>query len=228
MSEAFDPYRDSYESVVENSVAFSGLKHDFFMTAKIRLISRLFKNHFGEGVRPSLLDVGCGVGRIHPLLSPIAGPLSGTDISGEAIGRARSDNPGLEYRVGRPGALPFADETFDATTAICVLHHVPPALRSTFLAEICRVTRSGGLVVVIEHNPWNPLTRLAVFRCPFDRDAVLLGAGETRALLVKAGLKSISSSHFLLLPSFATAARRTEKLFSSLPFGAQYATIGTI
>ena len=47
-----------------------------------------------------------------------------------------------------------------------------------FVADMVRVTRPGGLVCVIEHNPLNPLTRLAVNRCPFDADAVLLRSGQ--------------------------------------------------
>ena len=51
-----------------------------------------------------------------------------------------------------------------------------------------RVVRPGGLVCVIEHNPLNPLTRsLAVSRCEFDSDAVLLGASTTRKLMAAGG-----------------------------------------
>jgi hypothetical protein len=85
-----------------------------------------------------------------------------------------------------------------------------------------RVVRSGGLVCLIEHNPLNPLTRLAVARCEFDRDAVLLHAGRTRALMADAGLHDIRSDYFLLLPSAAPVARRLERGLSRLPLGAQY------
>jgi hypothetical protein len=87
--------------------------------------------------------------------------------------------------------------------------------------------RPGGLVCVIEHNPLNPLTRLAVSRCEFDRDAVLLGAGKARKLMAAGGLREIGARYFLLLPWDATPARRLEGALGHLPLGAQYAAFGT-
>jgi hypothetical protein len=91
-----------------------------------------------------------------------------------------------------------------------------------------RVTRHGGLVCLIEHNPYNPLTRLAVSRCEFDRDAVLLGAGTTRKLMAETGLREIGARHFLLLPWDTKPARRFERALSGTPLGAQYAAFGTV
>jgi len=227
MSEAFDAYRNTYEGLVSDSIAFSGLKHDFFLIAKVRFLAHLFAERFGAGYRPSLLDVGCGVGRMHPLLMPVVGDLAGSDVSAEAIDRAKADNPGVDYRVGQAGPLPFADASFEVTTAVCVVHHVQPPARDGFLAEMRRVTRPGGLVILIEHNPWNPLTRLAVARCPFDHDAVLLSARHARHLLAKAGLAAVESRHFLVLPTAAPAAGRIERGLERIPIGAQYAAIGT-
>jgi SAM-dependent methyltransferase len=112
-------------------------------------------------------------------------------------------------------------------TAICVMHHVAPAEWAHFIREMRRVVRPGGLVCVIEHNPLNLLTRLAVSRCEFDREAVLLGAGTVRKLLVEGGLREIGAHYFLLLPSEAKSARRIENALSNVPLGAQYAAFGT-
>jgi hypothetical protein len=90
-----------------------------------------------------------------------------------------------------------------------------------------RVTRPGGLVCVIEHNPLNPLTRLAVARCPFDADATLLGAGRAAALLRGVGARDVETEYFLLLPSRAPLARRFERLLRAVPLGAQYLSCAT-
>ena len=197
MTELFDGYRGNYRDVVQSSIDFSGLPHSFFMRAKA------------------------------DLLRGMVGRLSGIDVSSASITQARADNPGVDYRAFDGKTFPFDHAGFDLVTAICVLHHVAPAEWTHFMSEMRRVVRPGGLICVIEHNPLNPLTRLAVARCEFDRDAVLLGAGTTRKLMAGAGLREIDARYFLLLPWEAKAARRVEGAVSQLPLGAQYAAFGT-
>ncbi len=226
MAELFDSYRDSYRDVVQSSIDFSGLSHSFFMRAKADLLRELIAERLGAE-KPAMLDVGCGVGSLHPMLRGIVGRLSGIDVSLESIMQARADNPDGDYRAFDGNSFPFDDASFDLVTAICVLHHVAPAARGRLVNEMRRVARPGGLVCIIEHNPFNPLTRLAVARCEFDRDAVLLGAGNARRLLTGSGLRETGASHFLLLPWATKPARRIEAALSKIPLGAQYAAFGT-
>jgi SAM-dependent methyltransferase len=226
MTELFDSYRSNYRDVVQSSIDFSGLPHSFFMRAKVDLLRELIVRRLGPE-KPAMLDVGCGVGSFHPLLRGMAGRLSGIDVSSESIAQARADNRDVDYRAFDGRSFPFDDAGFDLVTAICVLHHVAPAEWAHFMNEMRRVVRPGGLVCVIEHNPLNPLTRLAVARCEFDRDAVLLGAGKMRKLMAAGGLREIGARYFLLLPWDAKPARRVEGALSSVPLGAQYVAFGT-
>ena len=98
--------------------------------------------------------------------------------------------------------------------------------REALVAEMRRVTRPGGLVALVEHNPWNPLTRLAVARCPFDDDAVLLGARAARGLLTAGGLAAVRSRHFLVLPATGPWVTAVERPLRALPLGAQYLAVG--
>lgn len=227
MGHTFDRYQASYESVVEDSVAFSGLDHAFFLRAKAIHLSEIFAGHFGIAA-PRLLDVGCGVGRLHPLLRPIVSELAGSDISEPSLERARRDNPDVEYRrMPEVGRMPWPDESFDAALAVCVFHHVLPGNRAALAGEMRRVIRPGGLVVIIEHNPINPATRLAVLRCPFDEDAILLGARNARALLRSRDLVNVESRHFLALPWERPWASTIERRLRRVPVGAQYSAFGT-
>lgn len=227
MRSPFDEHTTTYETMVQDSVAFSGLKHDFFLKAKVACLTALFRERFGTR-GPTLLDVGCGVGRMHPLLRPVVSGLAGTDVSEQALDRARRDNPGVDYRPSGRDGLPWPDASFDVALAVCVIHHVPLAGRDGLLTEMRRVTSPGGIVVVIEHNPLNPLTQLAVAKCPFDNDAQLLGARHSCKLLERAMLKRVETRHFLLLPTAATWAGRVERLLWRLPLGAQYLAVGEV
>jgi ubiquinone/menaquinone biosynthesis C-methylase UbiE len=227
MSELFDSYRSNYRDVVQSSIDFSGLSHSFFMRAKADLLRELIAQRLGPR-KPAMLDVGCGVGSFHPLLRGMVDRLSGIDVSAASIAQARADNRDVDYRAFDGSSFPFADASFDLVTVICVLHHVAPAEWAHFINEMRRVVRPGGLICVIEHNPLNPLTRLAVSRCEFDRDAVLLRAGKARTLMTAGGLRDIGTRYFLLLPWEAGPARQLEGALSNVPLGAQYAAFGTV
>ena len=177
---------------------------------------------------PSLLDVGCGVGALHPLLATLFGRIHGVDVSSECVARAAADNSSASYQTYDGSQLPIGDGAFDVVTAICVAHHVPLADRVTFFSELKRVARPGGLVCVIEHNPFNPVTRLSVMRCEFDKDAILLRRSDTLSLLRGAGLQAVASRYFVFLPSTAPWALAIERGLATLPLGAQYAAFGRV
>ena len=226
MAELFDSYDHSYDAVVQSSIDFSGLSHDFFMAAKADILRDVMASRFGSGHTATALDVGCGVGTFHPFARGMFSRLCGTDISAASIAQARRNHPDVEYQAYDGNILPYGDGTFDLAVTICVLHHVQPERWLGFLREIRRVVRPGGLLCVFEHNPLNPLTRLAVMRCEFDRDAVLLRAGQTRGLLKNAGLRHIDTRYFALLPWATPLMRRIEHGLRKLPLGAQYVACG--
>jgi ubiquinone/menaquinone biosynthesis C-methylase UbiE len=222
VGELFDTYDKSFAAVVQSSIDFSGLPHSFFTAAKADALRDLIATRLHAMRNPHMLDVGCGVGEFHPFVRGMFGRLCGVDVSAASIAQARHKNPDVEYEVYGGTTLPYDRATFDLSLAICVLHHVPPRQWSGFLREMRRVVRPGGVVCLIEHNPFNPLTRLAVARCEFDRDAVLLRAGRMRALMVDAELRDTKLHYFLMLPSATPLARRVERGFRRLPLGAQY------
>ncbi|RAZ75259.1 class I SAM-dependent methyltransferase [Mesorhizobium atlanticum] len=230
MAALFDQYRSTYNRTVDESISFSGLKHDFFLQAKVEPLARVIAERGlaegGAGVRA--LDVGCGIGALHPYVRPLFSTLDGCDISTESVARARGDNPWVTYRDYPGPALPYADDTFDLAFAVCVVHHVPPEQWPAFVSEMRRVVRAGGAICLIEHNPFNPLTRLAVLRCPFDEDAVLISRHRAGRLLKAAGLADIDSRHFLLLPFASPFARKVESWFARAPLGAQYVCSGRV
>jgi SAM-dependent methyltransferase len=222
MGELFDTYDKSFGAVVQSSIDFSGLPHSFFTAAKADVLRDLMATRLHGVHKPHMLDVGCGVGELHPFVRSMFGRVCGIDTSTASIAQARIRNPDLQYQAYAGETFPYDRATFDLSMAVCVLHHVPPRRWVGFLREMRRVVRPGGLVCLIEHNPFNPLTRLAVARCEFDADAVLLRARAARALMADAGLHEARSHYFLLLPWAGPLARRVEHGFRRIPFGAQY------
>lgn len=224
MSAEFDRFSADYEEQMDRSIAFGCREHGFYLEAKAAALRELVERRLGTVGETRLLDVGCGLGLIHPYLKGF-GELHGVDPSVPTIERARRQNPHVEYHVGAD-ELPFDSGSYDVTTAMAVLHHVPPPERAAFAAELGRVTRPGGLVVIFEHNPFNPGARLVVLRCAFDEDVVLLRGGETASLLGAAGIDALETRYILIFPWKARPLARIEQALARLPIGAQYYVAG--
>ena len=222
MSAPFDAYKDSYREAVQDSIAFSGLEMEFFTERKVNHLLRLARTRLGPLSSLRVVDVGCGVGLSDGPLAPEVGELHGVDTSRGALDTAASNNPRVRYRHFDGERLPFEDGALDLAFAINVLHHVPPQDRSRLVTEMARIVRRGGLVAIYEHNPLNPLTRLAVSRCSFDADAVLLGRGELARLARGAGLELVIQSYIVFFPWRARLFSMTEGALGWLPLGAQH------
>ncbi len=134
----------------------------------------------------------------------------------------------MRYRSFDGVTLPFDAGAYDITFAVCVLHHVEAGSRAALVGEMARVTRPGGLVALYEHNPFNPLTRLAVSRCDFDKGVVLLRPSETRRLLTDAGAHPVESRYIAFFPWEAPSLRRLEQRLARVPLGGQYVVAGRV
>jgi SAM-dependent methyltransferase len=115
------------------------------------------------------LDVGCGTGVLAARLAERGYEMTGLDPSAGMLEVMAADHPEVEAVRGSGDALPFADDSFDLVVTVAALHHIaaPAAVRAT-LAEMVRVCRPGGRVIVWDHNPRNPYWSLLMSRVPQD------------------------------------------------------------
>ena len=223
---SYDQYRDSYEAELDRAVRFTGKSHAFFTEAKALWLLRLAERHVGDPRGVAALDVGCGIGLTDRHLEGRLGSLTGVDISRGVLERAEQANPWARFVLYDGERLPFDDGSFDLTFAVCVVQVIEPGRRPSFVSELARVTRPGGLVVAFEHNPFNPLTRLVVRRCAFGDDARMLKLEQLRTLFRGASLSTVESAYILLFPSRRDPLRKLEERLSRLPLGAQYYLAG--
>jgi ubiquinone/menaquinone biosynthesis C-methylase UbiE len=116
------------------------------------------------------LDVGCGAGALALALAPLVQSVVGVDEVTELLALARERAPANASFVQADAArLPFDDFAFDLAGTLRTLHHVRRP--EVVLAELVRVTRPGGRVLVIDQlAPVDPLAALAVDRFEQARD----------------------------------------------------------
>lgn len=218
----FDRFAANYSDTVNRSIEFAGQDHSFFLETKAALVFELIERHLGHPGHVRALDIGCGVGALDKLLAERLGRLEGVDVSAESVRMAGQAVPTGHFCPYDGATLPYPDGCFDFVLTVCVLHHVPPQRWPGFVTEMTRVLRPGGLAAIIEHNPYNPLTRVVVNRCPFDAGAVLLSAAEVRGLFAELHLRLVENRYFTFLPFRRSIVRAIERRIGWLPLGAQY------
>ena len=104
------------------------------------------------------LDVAAGTGMSTEELARSGAYAVGADMSFGMLSVGRRVRPGMPMVAANAVALPFADNTFDAVTISFGLRNIAEA--GTALAEMARVTRPGGRLIVCEFSaPPSPVFR---------------------------------------------------------------------
>ncbi len=223
--EVFEQYSHTYSAHMEQALAGYGAKHAWVTKYKANLIIAALRRHGAISAPEVLLDVGCGIGLIDQHLIDGTRSVHGVDVSSSSIHLAAARCPSGIFSCYDGRTLPFPENSFDATFAVCVLHHIAPDRWVDFVLEMKRVTKMGGLVMVFEHNPYNPVTRLIVNRCEFDRGVKLLTPGKLTALIRAASLPIVERGSFLFTPFQRKWAQRLDGALRTIPFGAQHLII---
>ena len=129
--------------------------------------------------------------------------------------------------VQEPYQLPFADDTFDAVYAFCIYHHIPDEDHVRHLSELRRVVRTGGEVMIFEHNPYNPVTARIFARAPVDHGCHMIPPPRLRELFKRAQFEEVSQGYLLFVPEpLYPAFGMLEPAMSWLPLGGQYFVAG--
>lgn len=106
-----------------------------------------------EEVSPALtLEVGCGYGRLSPWIARESSIYVGIDPDREALRKARTQYPNLDYRAGRAQEIPIGDTVFDLTVTWTVLQHIPPEEIESAINEVERVTADDGHILICEET----------------------------------------------------------------------------
>jgi SAM-dependent methyltransferase len=149
-----------------------------------------------------LLDAGCGAGLLALLANLRGAQVAALDASPALLAIARRRLPGADVREGDLEALPFADRSFDAVTAVNSLFYA--ADMAAAMREIARVVRPGGRAVV---TAWGPPERCELLSAalaavgplmpppppgvPPPHPGALSQPGALAAVLERAGLRVV-------------------------------------
>lgn len=186
-----------------------------------------------------LLDCGCGAGEYVVALRRAGLKSFGVEFQADKVARARASGiPGDWILRGDLERLPYADHSFNAAFLNEVLEHVPDERRA--LAEVWRVLRPGGALIVLSPNrlfpfethgvslrrsgralpPYTPLVPyipLALGRKLFHYWARNYWPGELADLVRSAGF-DLATTGFLWQTFENISGRQPRLIAATLPF----------
>lgn len=223
----FDQFADEYYALHADNIKLSGEDPEYFARYKIEELRRRW-DASGREEPTGILDFGTGIGASIPHLARLfpQSPLVGLDVSQKSLDLAEHRFPGQARFVRYDGnKAPFEDQSFDLIFSACVFHHIDASEHRAIFAELKRLLRPGGMMVIFEHNPLNPGTRHIVATCAFDVNAVLISARSLKLSQREAGFDHVDVAYTAFFPGPLRFLRGLEPRMSSCPLGAQYYTI---
>lgn len=114
----------------------------------------LKKNNLALENFESVLDFGCGVGRVIRYWHKMEGPvLFGTDYNPDWIAWCRRNLAFAHFQVNRlAGKLEYEDEKFDFIYALSVFTHLKEPQQFFWINELSRVLKPGGYLFITVHG----------------------------------------------------------------------------
>lgn len=132
----------------------SAKKYDRFVGPVTAALRRIQMTVYPPRAGMSVLDVGCGTGTSLKLYHKAGCRVSGIDSSPAMIKEAgiKTDDQ-AELLVCDATTLPYPDKCFDLVTGMLTFHEMPPAIRSQVMAEMIRVLKQQGRMLIIDYHP---------------------------------------------------------------------------
>ena len=221
----FDAYIKDYRKNLDAPLALSGESSAFFAEYKVQKMAEWFCDLLTK--KQAILDYGCGDGLMTSYAKKYfpQSMLFGIDPSSKSIEDGKRQYADIEFDVLQNNKMPYKDASMDVIYSAGVFHHIPFDEHQACAQEIFRVLKPGGIFILFELNPFNPLTVLTFKRSPVDQNATMVFPQKARKLLKPFG--SLTTKYYCFFPAFLKKLRGFERFMIKIPLGALYAIIVT-
>lgn len=205
-----------YERVHDQVIKIVGGDSQFFYENRLRLLRR----YHGDLQPQTILDFGCGRGRMTDVFAQAypEAAITGFDVSVQSIDVAKRT---YGHRASFCTEIPEGT-CYDLIVASGVFHHILPEKQCEELRNVGRLLAPGGVIVLFEHNPWNPVTQWIVRHEPFNFKSYLISPPHMRRLVSDAGLELEALRFTTFFPSYLKPLLPLDRTLAWCPLGGQY------
>lgn len=105
--------------------------------------------------RPTILDFGCGCGRMIRFLSHVADRYSvyGCDVNESLVSWCKESLTGIQVTQSNPSSpSPYQDRMFNLIYSLSIFTHLPEERASEWLSEMHRILASEGILIITTHG----------------------------------------------------------------------------
>lgn len=210
----FDRYLNDYEYYIQESTKKFDKNLDYYRKNKIEITKERTLNY-----PKNILDFGSGVGVMIPHMKKkfSKSKIYAYDESRESLKFLKKKFPFVTCLKKIDGQIKF-----DLIFLSGVVHHIEKNLRERVFKKIHSSLNASGILVIFEHNPYNPLTNIVVKNCEFDQDAQLIKRRDLIKICEKVNFKINESAYIYFFPTFMKQLRFLEKYLEWFFLGAQY------
>jgi SAM-dependent methyltransferase len=186
--------RQSYDAVAEEYAAH--LDDELDHKPLDRALLGTLVEQTGTGA--AIADIGCGPGHVAAWIHAAGAPAVGIDLSPAMVDVGRRLHPEVSFRQGDFLALPAESGEFGAVAAMYSIIHLEPDELPAAFAEIHRVLRPNGLLLLSFHVGTGVVHRDEWWGSEVDIDfrflepAAVAGAVEGAGLAVQATLERVA------------------------------------
>lgn len=185
-----------YYSLVKRAFEILAPFYDF-VTSPISSVRDKVVEFANAGKGSKILDVATGTGKQAFAFARKGYDIIGVDLSEAMLRVAQKKNKygNAKFEVADATNLRFSDNRFDVSSISLALHDMPQTIREKVLKEMIRVTKAGGLVIVVDYGlPVNRIKRFFIYHFiklyegKYYLEFIKL---DLRAFLEKSGVKII-------------------------------------
>lgn len=161
--------RAAYDATAEDYARLVGTEIRAEIEGAVdRALLAAFAEHVAGEAGP-VLDVGCGPGRVAALLQRTGTRVIGFDLSTGMLAQAARAHPGIPLGAAQLAALPVPGRSVVGVVAWYSVIHTPPEALADAAAELARVLRPGGhLLVAFQAGGGERVHRAQVSGTPVD------------------------------------------------------------